>query len=95
MDRSFVSVKGCSYKDMTHCEVLRKCIYYGWGSSEVTESAQEYYLSDSSGSKICAEDLTLRYEDGDSTVPWTLGDYMLAFNMYASKTRLYSVRVGK
>ena len=92
MDRSFISIKGSFYKDMSHSEVLAKCTQYAWG---VTESPEQYYLSDGSGCKITNDDLILRFDNGEDVVPWTLGNYMKACNTYASRTRLYSVFAGK
>ena len=92
MDRSFISIKGSFHKSMTHSDVLAKCTEYARGVTEVTG---QYYLSDGSGCKITDEDLTLRFNDCEDVVPWTLANYMKACNTYASRTRLYSVFAGK
>ena len=87
MDRSFISKKCFLHKDMTHHDVLQKCIEATWG-----DSAGNYYLSDGSGSKISDEDLLVR--GTPHGLPWSLGNFMRACNMYASRTRLYCVRIG-
>lgn len=74
---------------MSHCDVLTKCIEYAWEGAKGT-----YYLSDASGSKISDEDLPLRCGKSNQCVPWSLGNYMRACNIYASRTRLYCVRIG-
>ena len=91
MDRSFISIKCAFWKDMTHAEVLTKCIECTWKG----KNKAEYYLSDGSGCKVPDEQLTLRIGQKSELVPWTLGNYMKACNTYASKTRLYCVYVGK
>ena len=90
MDKSFVSVKGSFHKNMSHSEVLSKCTEITWGKEQQC-SAQKYFLSDASGAKI--RDEILVFLD-NSKVPWTLGSYMKLCNTYASRTRLYSVRIG-
>ena len=43
MDRSFISKKCCFLKDMTHSDVLKKCIESTWGEKE-----GKFFLSDGS-----------------------------------------------
>lgn len=86
MDRSFISKKCCFLKDMTHSDVLKKCIESTWGEKE-----GKFYLSDGSGSEIADEDLI---SGAAHTQPWSLGCYMKTCNIYASRTRLYCVRIG-
>ena len=87
MDRSFISKKCCFHKDMAHHDVLQKCIEATWG-----DSAGNYYLSDGSGSKISDEGLLVR-GGAPHSLPWSLGNFMRACNVYASRTRLYCVRI--
>ena len=91
IDKSFIAIKCTFHKEMTHSEVLTKCVEYVWEGKMGT-----YYLGDGSGCKIPDKDLTIRIKEKENKlVPWNLGSYVKACNTYASRTRLYCVRVGK
>ena len=72
-------------KHIGHSHVLQKCKEVTWGDTDC-----RVYLSDGSGSEIADEPVVT----GSKTVPWSLGSYMHACNMYASRTRLYCVCIG-
>ena len=62
IDKSFIAIKCTFHKEMTHSEVLTKCIEYVWEGKMGT-----YYLGDGSGCKIPDKDLTIRIKEKETS----------------------------